>query len=60
MSPAQSSEALSRYTEGVILEGNGVEPDKSINFYEPFCNGRDGLLQSAIERAVIETEFDLP
>lgn len=60
MFPAQSSEALSRYTEGVILEGNGVEPDKSINFYEPFCNGRDGLLQSAIERAVIETEFDLP
>ena len=60
MYPAQSSKALSRHTEGVILEGNGVEPDKSFNFYEPFCNGRDGLLQSAIERGVIETEFDLP
>ena len=58
MFPVMSSDALKSYTDGVILEGNGVEPDEQVDFHEPFCNGVDGLLKAAIDKAIKETKFD--
>lgn len=60
MFPVMSSDALKQYTDGVALEGVGVEPDESINFYEPFCRGRDHLLQEAIKRAVAASKTETP
>ena len=51
MFPVMPSSALSRYTDKVILEGVGVEPDEAVNFEEPFCDGNDKLLEFAIRRA---------
>ena len=51
MMPVQSADSLKTYIEGEILEGVGVEPDERIDFFEPFCNGQDRLLEAAIKRA---------
>jgi carboxyl-terminal processing protease len=58
MYPVRSSESLNRYTDGESLEGNGVEPDEAIPFWEPYADGQDKLLESAIERAVEQALFD--
>ena len=58
MFPVMSSDSLKRYTDGEILEGNGVEPDEPVNFFEPYCNGTDQLLQNALRRAVELSKFD--
>ena len=51
MYPAVNSRALSRFTDGNVLEGKGVEPDENVDFYEAYCNGKDLLLDSAVDRA---------
>ncbi len=51
MFPVMSSDSLKSYTGGAILEGVGVPPDEPVNFFEPFCNGRDELLSNALRRA---------
>ena len=56
MFPVMSSDSLKSYTDGEILEGNGVEPDEPVNFFEPYCNGTDRLLQNALQRAVELTQ----
>ena len=58
MFPVMSSDSLKSYTDGEILEGKGVAPDESVNFFEPFCNGTDQLLQNALQRAVELTQLD--
>ena len=52
MYPAVPGSALARHTDGNVLEGNGVEPDENVDFYEAYCNGKDLLLDSALDRAV--------
>ena len=51
MYPVMSSDALKRYTDGVILEGNGVEADLPVNFFEAYCYGSDKLLDFAVQTA---------
>lgn len=51
MYPVMSSDALSRYSDGAILEGNGVEADLPVDFFEAYCYGRDKLLDFAINTA---------
>lgn len=51
MFPVMSSDSLKGYTDGAVLEGVGVDPDEQVNFYEPYCGGRDKLLKNAIQRA---------
>lgn len=51
MYPVMSSERLSRYTDGVVLEGEGVEADLPVDFFEAYCYGNDKLLNSAVDVA---------
>jgi len=51
MYPVLSSESLKRFTDGVVIEGIGVEPDIEFDFQIPWCGGNDRLLEGAIETA---------
>ncbi len=51
MFPVASSDALKRFTDGVIIEGIGVEPDLTVEFQIAYCAGNDRLLEAAIETA---------
>ena len=51
MYPVMSSDALKRFTDGVTLEGNGVEADLPVDFFEAYCCGRDKLLDFAVQTA---------
>ena len=51
MFPAASAEMLKRFTDGVILEGNGVDPDLHFDFQIPYCGGNDRLLEAAVDVA---------
>jgi C-terminal processing protease CtpA/Prc len=55
MYPVMSSDALKRHTDGVILEGNGVEADLPVDFFEAYCYGQDKLLDVAIQTASQES-----
>ena len=60
MYPAVPGSALARHTDGNVLEGNGVEPDENVDFYEAYCNGKDLLLDSALDRAAKMVDDFLP
>lgn len=60
MYPAVPGSALARHTDGNVLEGNGVEPDENVDFYEAYCNGKDLLLDSALDRAAKMVDEFLP
>lgn len=47
MFPVASGQRLSRYTNGVNLEGRGVEPDEKATFSLPYLAGVDPLMEAA-------------
>lgn len=51
MFPVASGQRLSRYTNGVNLEGRGVEPDEQATFSLPYLAGVDPLLEAAKKSA---------
>ena len=51
MFPVASGQRLSRYTNGVNLEGRGVEPDEKATFSLPYLAGVDPLLDAAKKSA---------
>ncbi len=50
MFPVATSESLAHLTDGVALEGNGVQPDEPVKFSLPYSQGRDALLEYATKR----------
>ena len=54
MFPAASASSLKRFMDGNILEGVGVDPDEVVDFFIPYCGGKDLMLETAIKRAAEE------
>jgi C-terminal processing protease CtpA/Prc len=52
MQPASHGDSLKNLTNDCRLEGIGVEPSYSVNFFEPYCNGRDKLTEFAIRKVL--------
>lgn len=49
MFPAASAKQMMVFTDNVILEQVGVEPDIQLEFKLPWCGGNDDLVQGAVE-----------
>jgi C-terminal processing protease CtpA/Prc len=56
MYPVVSTEALKRFTDDVVLEGVGVEPDVEVDFQLPWCCGNDRLLEADIETGNLQIQ----
>ena len=54
MYPALAADGLKRYLDGNVLEGVGVDPDEEVEFFIPYCGGKDLLIETAIRRAAQE------
>jgi C-terminal processing protease CtpA/Prc len=56
MIPVASATSLSRFVDGQIIEGVGVEPDETVEYFVPYSAGQDRLLNYAVKRAVESAE----